>query len=36
MLRKEYIEELEFLSPSYDPNEFYIKSTDVDRTIVSA
>ncbi|KRX08511.1 hypothetical protein PPERSA_12992 [Pseudocohnilembus persalinus] len=35
-LRKEYIEELEFLSENYDPTKFSIYSTNKNRTIQSA
>ncbi len=35
-LRKKYIDDLKFLSPSYNASEFHAISTDVNRTIMSA
>lgn len=34
-LRKIYIEENQFLSPNFNPEEMFVQSTDVNRTIVS-
>lgn len=36
VLRKEYIDELGFLSPNYTESEIYVYSTNVNRTIISA
>lgn len=35
-LRKEYIIEQNFLNPSYNHSEMYVRSTDVNRTLNSA
>lgn len=35
-LRKKYIDELKFLPEEFDPRYFYIRSTDYNRTIMSA
>jgi hypothetical protein len=36
MFRKRYIDEYKLLSPTYNPEEIYVRSTDVNRTIMSA
>ncbi|KAH7703738.1 esophageal gland cell secretory protein 21, partial [Aphelenchoides avenae] len=35
-LKKRYIEDLQFLSAHYDSNEVYVRSSDTERTILSA
>uniref|UniRef100_A0A7E4UR76 acid phosphatase n=1 Tax=Panagrellus redivivus TaxID=6233 RepID=A0A7E4UR76_PANRE len=35
-LRKRYIDELKFLKPEYDSHEIYVRSTDFNRTLISA
>jgi len=35
-IRQHYINTLHFLSPRHEPEEFYVRSTDLNRTIVSA
>lgn len=35
-LRKKYIDDMKFLSPSYNATEFHAISTDFNRTIMSA
>lgn len=35
-LRKEYIENQNFLSPTFNHTEIYIRSTNVNRTLMSA
>ena len=35
-LRSIYIDKLKFLSPNYSPQEFFVRSTFVNRTVVSA
>jgi hypothetical protein len=36
VFRKRYIDEYKLLSPTYNPEEVYVRATDVNRTIMSA